>query len=102
MPRLPQHCQTAYGPPGISRCSVPGRCVRGTNKTSGCVQTVIENLKSGLYAGPEEMAEDVRRTFTNAMTYNPKKHAIHISARSSALHLSEPTAGAFMPSCCCL
>uniref|UniRef100_A0A1J3J2W5 Transcription factor GTE8 n=1 Tax=Noccaea caerulescens TaxID=107243 RepID=A0A1J3J2W5_NOCCA len=40
--------------------------------------TVKKNLASGLYSSPHEFAADVRLTFTNAMTYNPPGHDVHI------------------------
>lgn len=40
--------------------------------------TVKKNLASGLYSTPHEFAADVRLTFTNAMTYNPPGHDVHI------------------------
>ncbi|XP_048595247.1 transcription factor GTE8-like isoform X2 [Brassica napus] len=42
--------------------------------------TVKKNLASGLYSSPHEFAADVRLTFTNAMTYNPPGHDVHIMA----------------------
>ncbi|KAF8108186.1 hypothetical protein N665_0114s0074 [Sinapis alba] len=40
--------------------------------------TIKKNLASGLYSSPHEFAADVRLTFTNAMTYNPPGHDVHI------------------------
>lgn len=40
--------------------------------------TVKKNLASGVYSSPHEFAADVRLTFTNAMTYNPPGHDVHI------------------------
>ncbi|KAL1197983.1 Transcription factor GTE8 [Cardamine amara subsp. amara] len=40
--------------------------------------TVKKNLASGVYSSPHEFATDVRLTFTNAMTYNPPGHDVHI------------------------
>ncbi|XP_010528183.1 PREDICTED: transcription factor GTE8 [Tarenaya hassleriana] len=42
--------------------------------------TVRTNLTSGVYSSPLEFAADVRLTFTNAMTYNPPGHDVHIMA----------------------
>ncbi|CAH8383474.1 unnamed protein product [Eruca vesicaria subsp. sativa] len=42
--------------------------------------TVKKNLASGVYSSPHEFAADVRLTFTNAMTYNPPGHDVHIMA----------------------
>jgi hypothetical protein len=42
--------------------------------------TVRGNLESGRYATPEEFARDVRTTFRNATTYNPRGHAVHTAA----------------------
>lgn len=40
--------------------------------------TIKKNLASGVYSSPHEFAADVRLTFTNAMTYNPPGHDVHI------------------------
>ncbi|CAH2045228.1 unnamed protein product [Thlaspi arvense] len=40
--------------------------------------TVKKNLASGAYLSPHEFAADVRLTFTNAMTYNPPGHDVHV------------------------
>ncbi|KAG2316307.1 hypothetical protein Bca52824_019429 [Brassica carinata] len=42
--------------------------------------TVKKKLASGVYSSPHEFAADVRLTFTNAMTYNPPGHDVHIMA----------------------
>ncbi|KAF8100934.1 hypothetical protein N665_0214s0093 [Sinapis alba] len=42
--------------------------------------TVKKNLASGVYSSPHEFAADVRLTFSNAMTYNPPGHDVHIMA----------------------
>ncbi|KAL6634032.1 hypothetical protein ACP70R_026703 [Stipagrostis hirtigluma subsp. patula] len=39
--------------------------------------TIRKKLDSGSYASPSEFAADVRLTFNNAMTYNPRGHAVH-------------------------
>ncbi|CAN8266258.1 unnamed protein product [Cochlearia groenlandica] len=40
--------------------------------------TIKKNLASGVYSSPHDFAADVRLTFTNAMTYNPPGHDVHI------------------------
>ncbi|XP_047310212.1 transcription factor GTE4-like isoform X2 [Impatiens glandulifera] len=40
--------------------------------------TVKNQLASNLYKTPREFAEDVRLTFSNAMTYNPKGQDVHL------------------------
>jgi hypothetical protein len=42
--------------------------------------TIRGRLSRGQYRNPKEFAEDVRLTFQNAMTYNPKGHDVHIMA----------------------
>nr|TKW36968.1 hypothetical protein SEVIR_1G016300v2 [Setaria viridis] len=42
--------------------------------------TIRGRLSHGQYRNPKEFAEDVRLTFQNAMTYNPKGHDVHIMA----------------------
>ncbi|KAL5208567.1 hypothetical protein ABZP36_033002 [Zizania latifolia] len=39
--------------------------------------TIRNKLDSGSYTSPPDFAADVRLTFTNAMTYNPRGHAVH-------------------------
>ncbi|XP_027928416.1 transcription factor GTE4 isoform X2 [Vigna unguiculata] len=41
---------------------------------------VKSRLNKNLYKSPKEFAEDVRLTFRNAMTYNPKGQDVHIMA----------------------
>ncbi|KNA16375.1 hypothetical protein SOVF_089660 [Spinacia oleracea] len=42
--------------------------------------TVKSRLNTNWYKSPKEFAEDVRLTFHNAMTYNPKGHDVYIMA----------------------
>ncbi|KAJ6828522.1 putative transcription factor GTE4 isoform X2 [Iris pallida] len=42
--------------------------------------TVKSRLTKNWYKSPEEFAEDVRLTFRNAMTYNPKGQDVHVMA----------------------
>ncbi|GAV86862.1 Bromodomain domain-containing protein [Cephalotus follicularis] len=42
--------------------------------------TVKTNLEKGFYKLPLDFAADVRLTFNNALTYNPKGHDVHIMA----------------------
>ncbi|KAK3030278.1 hypothetical protein RJ639_039861 [Escallonia herrerae] len=42
--------------------------------------TVKSRLAQGFYKSPREFAEDVRLTFCNAMTYNPKGQDVHVMA----------------------
>jgi hypothetical protein len=42
---------------------------------------VLQRLDDANYSSPEDMATDVRRTFLNAMQYNPAKHPVHAAAR---------------------
>ncbi|KAJ6832708.1 putative transcription factor GTE4 isoform X2 [Iris pallida] len=42
--------------------------------------TVKSRLSKNWYKSPEEFAEDVRLTFRNAMTYNPKGQDVHVMA----------------------
>lgn len=44
--------------------------------------TVKINLTSGKYADPWGFAADVRLTFSNAMTYNPRGHDVHAMAET--------------------
>lgn len=44
--------------------------------------TVKENLNRNAFSTPVEFAEDVRLTFSNAMTYNPPTHEVHVMADS--------------------
>lgn len=43
--------------------------------------TIKSRLSKNWYKAPKEFAEDVRRTFHNAMTYNPKGQDVHIMAQ---------------------
>ncbi|KAI3457155.1 hypothetical protein Pfo_013818 [Paulownia fortunei] len=42
--------------------------------------TVKDRLTQNWYKSPEEFAEDVRLTFRNAMTYNPKEQDVYVMA----------------------
>ncbi|XP_059301305.1 transcription factor GTE4 isoform X1 [Lycium ferocissimum] len=42
--------------------------------------TVKSRLETNRYTSPKEFAEDVRLTFQNAMTYNPKGQDVHMMA----------------------
>ncbi|WVZ07233.1 hypothetical protein V8G54_020579 [Vigna mungo] len=42
--------------------------------------TVKSKIGAGAYAGPLEFADDVRLTFSNAMTYNPPGNDVHLMA----------------------
>ncbi|XP_052207332.1 transcription factor GTE4 isoform X2 [Diospyros lotus] len=42
--------------------------------------TVKSRLNKNWYKSPREFAEDVRLTFSNAMTYNPKGQDVHVMA----------------------
>ncbi|CAN4087263.1 unnamed protein product [Withania somnifera] len=46
--------------------------------------TVKSKLVTNLYKSPKEFAEDVRLTFQNAMTYNPKGQDVHMMAKQLA------------------
>ncbi|CAL4886868.1 unnamed protein product [Urochloa decumbens] len=46
-------------------------------KTPMDLGTVQKKLSSGAYTSPSDFAADVRLTFNNAMTYNPRGHAVH-------------------------
>ncbi|KAG2652133.1 hypothetical protein PVAP13_1NG333900 [Panicum virgatum] len=46
-------------------------------KTPMDLGTVQKKLESGSYTSPSDFAADVRLTFNNAMTYNPRGHAVH-------------------------
>ncbi|VAH73884.1 unnamed protein product [Triticum turgidum subsp. durum] len=39
--------------------------------------TIKKKLDSGSYASPSDFAADVRLTFNNAITYNPRGHVVH-------------------------
>ena len=43
--------------------------------------TVKQRLEKGEYAAPLDYAKDIRLTFRNAMTYNPKGDSVHTAAR---------------------
>jgi hypothetical protein len=47
--------------------------------------TVKSKLDTGSYKSPLDFAADVRLTFDNAMTYNPRGHAVH----DMAIHLNK-------------
>ncbi|TVU29378.1 hypothetical protein EJB05_20942 [Eragrostis curvula] len=47
--------------------------------------TIKKKLDSGSYSSPLDFAADVRLTFNNAMTYNPRGHAVH----DMAIHLNK-------------
>ncbi|CAM6090281.1 unnamed protein product [Calypogeia fissa] len=42
--------------------------------------TIKKKLDSGTYAQPQEFADDIRLTFSNAMTYNPTGHDVYVMA----------------------
>ncbi|PWA94992.1 hypothetical protein CTI12_AA054250 [Artemisia annua] len=42
--------------------------------------TIKSRLAQNFYKVPSEFAEDVRLTFTNAMTYNPRGHEVYVMA----------------------
>ncbi|XP_030455861.1 transcription factor GTE7 [Syzygium oleosum] len=44
--------------------------------------TVKTNLERNFYQSPQEFATDVRLTFNNALTYNPKGHDVHHMAET--------------------
>ncbi|KAK4804837.1 hypothetical protein SAY86_004654 [Trapa natans] len=44
--------------------------------------TVSSKLESGRYASPLDFAADVRLTFSNAMTYNPRGNDVHLMAET--------------------
>ncbi|OEL35923.1 Transcription factor GTE8 [Dichanthelium oligosanthes] len=46
-------------------------------KTPMDLGTVQKKLESGSYTSPSDFAADVRLTFNNAITYNPRGHAVH-------------------------
>lgn len=46
--------------------------------------TIKSKLNSNKYTSPREFAEDVRLTFRNAMTYNPKGQDVHVMAEQLA------------------
>ncbi|KAF6161373.1 hypothetical protein GIB67_009252 [Kingdonia uniflora] len=43
--------------------------------------TVMTKIVSGVYSSPLGFVEDVRLTFSNAITYNPAGHEVHIIAK---------------------
>ncbi|KAH7867303.1 hypothetical protein Vadar_031694 [Vaccinium darrowii] len=43
--------------------------------------TVKRKLTSGGYSNPLDFAADVRLTFSNAMTYNPRENDVHVMAK---------------------
>ena len=45
------------------------------------LDTVAARLHNGTYLDATEMAQDIRLTLDNAMTYNPKKHPFHTAAK---------------------
>lgn len=49
-------------------------------KTPMDLGTVKSKLSSGKYSSPSEFVADVRLTFTNAKTYNPPGHVVHVLA----------------------
>ncbi|XP_059662704.1 transcription factor GTE4-like [Cornus florida] len=51
--------------------------------------TVMSKLAKNWYKSPREFAEDVRLTFRNAMTYNPKGQDVHAMAEQSSLIFEE-------------
>ncbi|KAJ8769354.1 hypothetical protein K2173_002558 [Erythroxylum novogranatense] len=51
--------------------------------------TVKLNLVKHVYKSPLEFAADVRLTFDNAMTYNPKEHEVHLMARQLLAKFNE-------------
>lgn len=42
--------------------------------------TIKQRLHANLYSSEEEFSQDVRKVFTNAMTYNPSSHPVHVAA----------------------
>ncbi|RDX58523.1 Transcription factor GTE8, partial [Mucuna pruriens] len=44
--------------------------------------TVKGKIAAGAYSGPLEFADDVRLTFSNAMTYNPRGNDVHFMAET--------------------
>lgn len=51
--------------------------------------TVKSKLSKNLYDSPASFAADVRLTFNNAMTYNPKDHEVHIIAEQFLARFEE-------------
>lgn len=51
--------------------------------------TVKSNLGKNLYAAPSDFANDVRLTFNNAMTYNPKGHDVYAMAEQLLTRFEE-------------
>ncbi|XP_060967667.1 transcription factor GTE3, chloroplastic-like [Cannabis sativa] len=51
--------------------------------------TVKSNLAKNLYTSPVDFASDVRLTFHNAMTYNPKGHDIYAMAEQLLARFEE-------------
>lgn len=51
--------------------------------------TVKANLSKNVYATPEEFASDVRLTFNNALTYNPKGHDVYTMAEQLLVRFEE-------------
>lgn len=43
--------------------------------------TIKAKLETNYYSGTEEFADDVRLTFSNAMTYNPPGNDVHVMAK---------------------
>lgn len=51
--------------------------------------SVKANLAKNVYASPGDFASDVRLTFQNAMTYNPKGHDVHAMAEQLLARFEE-------------
>ncbi|GFZ12408.1 global transcription factor group E4 [Actinidia rufa] len=51
--------------------------------------TVKSRLAKNWYKSPREFAEDVRLTFRNAMTYNPKGQDVHVMAEELSMIFEE-------------
>lgn len=51
--------------------------------------TVKSNLSKNMYASPIDFANDVRLTFNNAMTYNPKGHDVYAMAEQLLTRFEE-------------
>lgn len=51
--------------------------------------TVKSNLGKNFYSSPMDFADDVRLTFTNAMTYNPKGHDVYVMADQLLIRFEE-------------
>ncbi|GKD35938.1 transcription factor GTE4-like protein [Tanacetum coccineum] len=56
------------------------------------VGTIKSRLAQNFYKVPTEFAEDVRLTFNNAMSYNPKGHEVYVMAEQ-LLNIFEDTKG---------